>query len=59
MYQFYNANPNAARVGDCTIRAISKVLNQSWDFTPFPKFLFPAEKTVDSAPLSVMLMNLI
>ena len=33
MYQFYNANPNAARVGDCTIRAISRVLNQSWEKT--------------------------
>lgn len=30
MYQFYNANPIASRVGDCTIRAISKVLGQSW-----------------------------
>lgn len=33
MYQFYNANPTASRVGDCTIRAISKVLDQSWEKT--------------------------
>lgn len=33
MYQFYNANPTASRVGDCTIRAMSKVLGQSWERT--------------------------
>ena len=29
----YNPNPCGARVGDCTIRAISKVLKQSWEET--------------------------
>ena len=28
-----NLNPNYERVGDCVIRAISKVLGQSWDRT--------------------------
>lgn len=28
MYVSYNANPDGNRVGDCTIRAISKALNQ-------------------------------
>lgn len=29
----YNANPLHNRTDDCTIRAISKALNQSWDDT--------------------------
>lgn len=35
MAQFikYNANPINKRVGDCTVRAISKALNQSWEKT--------------------------
>lgn len=33
MYRYYNANPMALRVGDCTVRAISKALGQSWDET--------------------------
>lgn len=31
MYKRYNANPIARRADDCTIRAISKILNKSWD----------------------------
>lgn len=30
-YIYYNPNPN--NTGDCVIRALSKVLNQSWDIT--------------------------
>lgn len=30
MWQKYNPNPIAARVGDCVIRAISKVTGQDW-----------------------------
>lgn len=30
MFRSYNPNPNNRRVGDCVIRAISKVLDQSW-----------------------------
>lgn len=30
-FVYYNANPNKTDVGDCTIRAISTVLNKSWD----------------------------
>lgn len=33
MYCFYNANPDGARVGDCTIRAISKATGISWEET--------------------------
>lgn len=29
----YNANPLNKRVGDCTVRAISKALDQSWEET--------------------------
>lgn len=29
----YNPNPFGQRVGDCTVRAISKALNQDWDKT--------------------------
>lgn len=31
MYVFYNPNPANKRVGDCVIRALSKVLCMSWD----------------------------
>ena len=30
-YIYYNANPLNKRVGDCVIRAISKVMGMSWD----------------------------
>lgn len=30
-WQKYNANPQEKRVGDCTIRAISKATDQAWD----------------------------
>lgn len=33
MYKRYNPNPIAARVGDCTVRAISKATDQSWQYT--------------------------
>lgn len=29
----YNANPQGRSVGDCTVRAISKALEQSWEQT--------------------------
>jgi hypothetical protein len=32
-YIEYNANPSRKRVGDCTVRAISKVLGQDWEKT--------------------------
>lgn len=31
MFVSYNANPCAARVGDCTVRAISKALGKTWE----------------------------
>ncbi len=33
MFKQYNPNPEQKRVGDCTIRAISKVMDQSWEQT--------------------------
>lgn len=30
---YYNPNPVGARVGDCTVRAISKALGQTWQRT--------------------------
>ena len=33
MYIYYNPNPQKLSVGDCTIRAISRVLNLSWKRT--------------------------
>lgn len=30
-YKFYNPNPARSRVGDCTIRAICKATDQSWE----------------------------
>ena len=32
-YVQYNANPINRRAGDCTVRAISKALDQSWEQT--------------------------
>lgn len=32
-YEYYNLNPAGKAVGDCTIRAISKALGQSWEKT--------------------------
>ena len=33
MYQFYNPNSLGLSTGDCVVRALSKLLNQSWDQT--------------------------
>lgn len=33
MWNSYNPNPNGARVGDCTVRALSKALDKSWEQT--------------------------
>lgn len=33
MYIYYNPNPLGKQVGDCVIRGISKVTEQSWDNT--------------------------
>ncbi len=32
-FRLYNNNPENKRVGDCTIRALSKALGQSWEET--------------------------
>lgn len=32
-FHFHNANPKGKRTGDCAVRAICTVLNQSWDVT--------------------------
>ena len=31
MYIYYNPNPTGKQVGDCVIRAVSLVTNQTWD----------------------------
>ena len=33
MYKNYNPNPCGKKVGDCVVRAISKILDQSWEKT--------------------------
>lgn len=33
MYKQFNPNPQAARVGDCTVRAICKATGQDWEKT--------------------------
>ena len=33
MWESYNPNPSLNRVGDCTVRAISKALRQDWETT--------------------------
>lgn len=30
MYRHYNPNPTGARVGDCTVRAVSKATGEDW-----------------------------
>lgn len=32
-WKFYNPNPSKNRVGDCTVRAISKAMGQDWEQT--------------------------
>lgn len=32
-YVYLNLNPENQRVGDCTVRAISKALDESWEMT--------------------------
>lgn len=32
-YEFYNPNPQGRLVGDCVIRAVSKVTGQDWETT--------------------------
>lgn len=31
MYSYFNPNPAGARVGDCTVRAISKATGEDWE----------------------------
>lgn len=33
MWKAYNENPDGARVGDCTVRAIATVLGETWEQT--------------------------
>ena len=33
MVESFNPNPKGKRVGDCTVRALCKALNQSWEKT--------------------------
>lgn len=40
MYIQYNTNPKCNRVGDCTVRAISKALEQPWEETYIDMCLF-------------------
>ena len=35
MWKHYNLNPTGKNVGDCTVRALSKALNQDWYATYF------------------------
>ncbi len=32
-YEYYNPQPNEKSIGDCTIRALSKALGQTWEET--------------------------
>lgn len=32
-FEYFNPNPTSKNVGDCTVRALSKALNQTWDET--------------------------
>lgn len=32
-FSYYNPNPKGSRVGDCTVRAISRAIGKDWDAT--------------------------
>lgn len=58
IYRFFNPNPKGKRVIDCTIRAIAKATDQSWDDVYTQMFLkgfemkdMPASNAVWSAYL--------
>lgn len=38
MFVFFNPNPDAKRVGDCTVRAIAKAMNTVWDMAELNTF---------------------
>ena len=40
-YAYYNLNPYGKSVGDCTVRALSKALGQTWDTIFNPQKLEP------------------
>lgn len=40
MYRPYNPNPLKKKTGDCTVRAISKVLDQDWHETYLPLAIY-------------------
>lgn len=57
-YVNYNPNPKAARVGDCTVRAISKAFGLSWESayaalaaTGFERYDMPSSDAVWGAYL--------
>lgn len=31
MYEYWNPSPNGSRVGDCAVRALSKILGTDWE----------------------------
>ena len=43
MYVYYNPNPYGRLVGDCVVRAVSKVTGQSWDETYIGAVVFGFE----------------
>ncbi len=53
MYVYYNPNPYGRFVGDCVVRAVSKVTGQSWDETYIGAVVFGYEiKNMPSAASS-------
>ena len=46
MYKYYNPNPEHKLVGDCVVRAISKLTNSDWDTTYFNTFFMRMKKCI-------------
>lgn len=40
MYKYFNPNPKGGRVGDCTVRALTKALDMEWPETYIDLCLF-------------------
>lgn len=50
MYQYYNPNPHKKNVGDCIIRALTKIFDRTWDDIGLEYYIFAFnEKDVPSS----------
>lgn len=53
-YEYYNPNPKGRKTGDCTVRALSKALNISWE-TAFIDLVMEAYELADMPSSNIAL----